>query len=46
LGPRIAHYLLPITGKRDSNWNYSWVPVVGPLAGGVLAALVYRILAL
>ncbi|MBU6174308.1 MAG: aquaporin family protein [Planctomycetes bacterium] len=46
LGPRIAHYLLPIGGKRDSNWSYSWVPVVGPLAGGVLAALVYRILAL
>ena len=41
LGPRIAHYLLPIPGKRDSDWAYSWVPVVGPLIGGALAAIVY-----
>ncbi len=38
LGPRIAHALLPIPGKRDSDWAYSWVPVVGPLAGAALAA--------
>ena len=40
LGPRIAHFLLPIPGKRDSDWGYSWVPVVGPIIGGVIAALV------
>ncbi len=41
LGPRIAHFLLPIAGKGDSDWNYSWIPVVGPLVGAVLAALFY-----
>lgn len=40
LSPRIAHALLPIKGKRDSGWGYSWVPVAGPIAGGALAALV------
>jgi len=44
LGPRIAHFFLPIPGKRDSDWAYSWVPVVGPLVGGVLGALCYRLL--
>jgi glycerol uptake facilitator protein len=39
LGPRIAHFVLPIPGKRDSDWSYSWIPVVGPLVGGVLSAL-------
>lgn len=43
LGPRIAHALLPIPKKDSSNWSYSWVPVVGPLVGAVLAALVARI---
>lgn len=38
LGPRIAHALLPIRGKRDSDWGYSWIPVVGPVLGAVLAA--------
>lgn len=38
LGPRIAHALLPIPGKRDSDWSYSWIPVVGPILGGVAAA--------
>ena len=37
LGPRIAHAVLPIRGKGDSNWGYSWVPVVGPLIGAVIA---------
>ena len=37
LGPRIAHFLLPIKGKRSSDWAYSWVPVVGPVIGGLLA---------
>ena len=38
LSPRCAHAILPIAGKRDSGWGYSWVPVAGPLAGGALAA--------
>jgi glycerol uptake facilitator protein len=44
LGPRIAHALLPIAGKGSSDWQYSWVPVIGPCIGGVLAALIYRAL--
>jgi glycerol uptake facilitator protein len=43
LGPRIAHFLLPIPGKRDSDWSYSWIPVVGPLVGGALAVIVYKL---
>jgi glycerol uptake facilitator protein len=41
LGPRIVHAILPIPGKGGSDWEYSWVPVVGPLIGGALAAVVY-----
>ena len=41
LGPRIAHALLPIPGKGDSDWSYSWIPVLGPIVGGVLGALFY-----
>ena len=41
LGPRIAHAVLPIAGKRDSDWSYAAVPVLGPIAGGVLAALLF-----
>ncbi len=44
LGPRIAHAVLPIKGKGDSNWQYAWVPVVGPIIGAVIAALVFRLL--
>ncbi len=44
LAPRIAHAVLPIKGKRDSGWAYSWVPVAGPVAGAVLAALTYWVL--
>ncbi|MCF2134530.1 MULTISPECIES: MIP/aquaporin family protein [Mycetohabitans] len=40
LSPRIMHALLPIPGKRDSDWGYAWVPVAGSLIGGVLAAVV------
>jgi glycerol uptake facilitator protein len=38
LGPRLAHAFLPVPGKRDSDWSYAWVPVVGPLVGAALAA--------
>ncbi len=41
LGPRIAHALLPIRGKRDSDWSYAAIPVFGPITGGVIAAVVY-----
>ncbi len=41
LSPRLAHALLPIKGKGPSDWAYSWVPVAGPLAGGLLAAALY-----
>jgi glycerol uptake facilitator protein len=40
LGPRIAHAFLPIPGKRDADWSYAWVPVVAPIVGAALAALV------
>ena len=39
LGPRIAHAILPISGKGTNDWGYAWVPIVGPIIGGVLAAL-------
>jgi glycerol uptake facilitator protein len=41
LGPRVAHALLPVPGKRDSDWSYAWIPVIGPILGGLLAAAVY-----
>jgi glycerol uptake facilitator protein len=41
LAPRIAHAVLPIAGKRDSDWGYAWIPVVGPILGGVFGALAY-----
>jgi glycerol uptake facilitator protein len=44
LAPRIAHAILPMKNKRDSGWGYSWVPVAGPIAGAVVAALTYLIL--
>ena len=43
LGPRIAHALLPIAGKGGSYWGYAWIPVLGPVIGGVLGALCYRL---
>ncbi len=42
LGPRIMHALLPIKNKGDANWGYAWVPVLGPIAGGALAAVVFK----
>jgi glycerol uptake facilitator protein len=44
LGPRIMHALLPIPRKRDSDWGYSWIPIVGPIIGAALASGVYVIL--
>lgn len=44
LGPRLAHAILPVPGKRDSDWGYSWVPVVAPIIGGLLAAWVHSML--
>jgi glycerol uptake facilitator protein len=41
LGPRILHSLLPLKGKGGSDWGYAWVPVIGPLVGGTLAALAF-----
>lgn len=41
LGPRIVHAILPIKGKIDSGWGYAWIPVVGPIIGAVLAALLF-----
>jgi glycerol uptake facilitator protein len=41
LGPRIAHAILPIKGKRDSNWGYAWIPVVGPIIGAIAAVLTF-----
>ncbi|MGN6386615.1 MAG: MIP/aquaporin family protein [Verrucomicrobiota bacterium] len=43
LGPRIMHAILPIKGKRDSDWGYAWIPVVGPILGGLLATFVYQL---
>jgi glycerol uptake facilitator protein len=43
LGPRVAHALLPIPGKGPSNWSYAWIPIVGPIIGGVLGAGLYAI---
>jgi len=42
LAPRIAHFLLPIPGKGDSDWSYAWIPVVGPLIGGALGGIFYH----
>jgi glycerol uptake facilitator protein len=44
LGPRIMHFILPIGKKRDSNWAYSWIPVVGPVVGGLVAAVIWKML--
>jgi glycerol uptake facilitator protein len=44
LGPRIAHFFLPIPGKRDSDWSYAWIPVVAPIVGGILGALFYKVM--
>ncbi len=43
LGPRLAHALLPIAGKGPSDWGYAWIPVAGPVIGGLIAALLYKL---
>ncbi|WP_309543923.1 MIP/aquaporin family protein [Streptococcus pyogenes] len=44
LGPRIMHALLPIPNKGDSDWSYAWIPVLGPILGGVAGALIYQVI--
>jgi glycerol uptake facilitator protein len=45
LSPRLMHAILPMPGgKRDSDWGYAWIPVLGPIVGGVVAALAYSAL--
>lgn len=43
LGPRLAHFILPIHGKGGSDWSYAWIPVVGPMLGGLLGAFVFNL---
>jgi glycerol uptake facilitator protein len=42
LGPRLAHFVLPIPGKGGSDWDYAWVPIAGPVIGGIIAALFFK----
>lgn len=44
LAPRIVHYFLPLRHKRDSDWSYAWVPVVGPILGGLAAVMILRMI--
>ena len=44
LGPRLAHFLMPIRGKGHSDWHYAWVPIFGPILGCLLGTSAYRIL--
>jgi glycerol uptake facilitator protein len=44
LGPRLAHFLLPIPGKKGSGWGYAWVPILGPVIGGALATWLFHAL--
>ena len=44
LGPRLAHFILPISGKGHSDWAYSWIPIVGPIVGGLLGAWIFKLL--
>jgi len=44
LGPRIMHFLLPIKNKRDSDWKYSWIPVIAPIVGALLAVMLYGVI--
>lgn len=44
LGPRIVHAIIPLKGKRDSDWGYSWIPVLGPITGAIIAVLLYYLI--
>ncbi len=44
LGPRIAHAILPIAGKGSSDWEYSWIPVIGPIIGGIAGAGLFAVI--
>jgi glycerol uptake facilitator protein len=44
LGPRIAHAILPIAGKGPSDWSYAWIPVAGPIIGGLLGAFLFKVI--
>ena len=44
LGPRIVHALLPLNAKDDNGWKYAWVPVMGPIAGCLLAAFTHMLI--
>lgn len=44
LGPRIAHFILPIPQKRNSDWGYAWIPVIGPILGALIAALMFKVI--
>lgn len=44
LGPRLAHFILPIHGKGSSDWSYAWIPVVGPIMGALIGASIYKVL--
>jgi glycerol uptake facilitator protein len=46
LGPRLAHAVLPIPGKGSSDWGYAWIPVVAPIVGGIVGALLFKVLGL
>ncbi|MBM6838546.1 aquaporin, partial [Clostridium saudiense] len=42
LAPRIAHAVLPLKAKRDSDWGYAWIPVIGPIVGAIIAAQLFN----
>ncbi|MFO1485291.1 MAG: MIP/aquaporin family protein [Verrucomicrobiaceae bacterium] len=44
LGPRLAHFVLPIPGKGGPDWGYAWIPVAGPIIGGIVGAMMYKAL--
>ncbi len=43
LGPRIMHSVLPMKGKGNSNWGYAWIPIIGPILGAIIAAVIYNL---
>ncbi|WP_297636324.1 MIP/aquaporin family protein [uncultured Clostridium sp.] len=43
-GPRLAHFLLPIKNKRDSDWSYAWIPIIAPILGGIAGTVLYTII--